>query len=608
MITDANRVPLGSRGWIADGGRGGLVSADGTIDWYCPAGISGPPACWSLLDPIGGAVRVGPVRTGTGAGRRLPPFQQTYRDGSNVLETILPDGTGGRLSIVDLLPWAGPGQRPAGIVVRIVTALSGPVDVEVEVVPAGAWRPAHEVAAFEAGLVVDGLVVHTGFPLRFEPLGRDRPRWRGVVRLEPGEAFVVTLEDSRDEERPHSVDTARRAAADTEQAWRSWLTPMSYDGPYRGAVERSLLAVRALTGMSGAPAAAGTTSLPRQSGGERSADDRFVRLRDAAAATTTWAMAGFPEDAEAAEGWLRQMVTGTPMPWPGSLDGDGQPVPELEILGAAGWRRSQPVVTGRPYGLLDLDVYGDVVGAYGTSTLGPGGGQGAGPLSGAWNDLAAATDWLADHWADPDGGVWESAGPPTRLVASRLQAWFALDRMARLGRAANPLDLQAATWHQEARRVLSGLESGAMAIDGGLRRDIRPGAGDEPDAALLRVAWRGPWPLSHPVVAATVDRVLEQLGSGGFVYRYPSEVDDGRAGPDNPDLLASLWAVRALAELGRWEDAHSRMEDLTAIGGHLGLMAEAYDPLSRELMGNMPCTAVHLALVDAALVLGRGPS
>ena len=115
-------------------------------------------------------------------------------------------------------------------------------------------------------------------------------------------------------------------------------------------------------------------------------------------------------------------------------------------------------------------------------------------------------------------------------------------------------------------------------------------------------------PSVHPVVAATVDRVIEQLGSGGFVYRYPSEVDDGRAGPDNPDLLASLWAVRALAELGRWEDAHSRMEDLTAVGGHLGLLAEAFDPLSGELMGNMPCTAVHLALVDAALVLSRGPS
>ena len=52
-----------------------------------------------------------------------------------------------------------------------------------------------------------------------------------------------------------------------------------------------------------------------------------------------------------------------------------------------------------------------------------------------------------------------------------MQAWSALDRMARLGRAANPLDLQAAAWHQEARRVLAWLETDGVAADGGLRRD-----------------------------------------------------------------------------------------------------------------------------------------
>ncbi len=245
-------------------------------------------------------------------------------------------------------------------------------------------------------------------------------------------------------------------------------------------------------------------------------------------------------------------------------------------------------MTGRPSGVLDLDLYGDVVAAYGASTRGPGGTGGLAPLSVAWPALAEAVDWLGDHWGDPDAGVWESAGPPALLVASRVQAWSALDRMARLGRAANPLDLQAAAWHQEARRLLTWLETEGIAADGGLRRDGAPGRGDEPDAALLRIAWRGPWPLAHPSVAATVDRVLEQLGSNGFVYRHSSQVDDGRAGPDSPDLLASLWAVRALARLGRWEDAHARMEAVVAAGGHLGLLAEAADPVSGELMGNLP--------------------
>jgi GH15 family glucan-1,4-alpha-glucosidase len=552
------------------------------------------------------AVRVGPVRTGSDAGRRLPAFRQAYRPRSNVLETVLPDGSGGRLSITDVLPWPDPGPAAAGQVLRVLRAPAGPVEVEVEVIPAGAWGPAREVRPFEGGLVMDGLAVRTGFPLHFEPLGREAPRWRGVARLEAGAVAVVTLEGSA-LLRPQSPESAQRAAAATEAAWRSWLAPLVYDGLYRAAVERSLLAARSLCGPGGAPAGAGTTSLPRRPGSERGRDDRWVSLRDAATAAATWANAGFPDDAEAAEGWLARIARDIPLPWPPALDADGQPVPELQELGLTGWRRSGPVVTGRPAGVVDLDLFGDVVAAYGTSTSGPGGAGGLAPLSAAWPALAAAVDWVGDHWGAPDAGVWESAGPPGLLVASRVQAWSAVDRMARLGRAANPLDLQAAAWHQEARRILTWLETEGVAPDGGLRRDGAPGRGDAPDAALLRIAWRGPWPLAHPIVTATVDRVLQQLGSAGFVYRYGPEVDDGRAGPDNPDLLASLWAVRALARLGRWEEGHAAMEAVTGAGGDLGLLAEAIDPVSGELMGNLPAAAVHLALVDAALALAAGP-
>jgi hypothetical protein len=606
LITAASRVPLRARGWIGDGIRGALVSADGTIDWYCPDHLAGSPACWSLLDPAGGAVRVGPPRAGSDAGRRLPPSRQVYRPGSNVLETVLGDGSGGRLSITDVLPWPESGLAAAGQLLRILRAPAGPVEVEVEVIPAGAWGPARKVSAFDGGLVMDDLVVRTGFPLHFEPLGRDAPRWRGVRRLEAGEVAVVTLERPG-LLRPQSADSAQRAAATTESAWRSWLAPLVYDGPYRAALERSLLAVRSLCGPGGAPAAAGTTSLPRRTGSERGSDDRWVLLRDAAAAATSWANAGFPEDAEVAESWLGQMARATPLPWPFALDADGQPVPEVEELGLAGWRRSGPVLTGRPAGLLNLDLFGDVVAAYGASTSGPGGAGGLAPLAGAWAALASAVDWAGDHWGDPDAGVWASAGPPALLVASRIQVWSALDRMAGLARSANPLDLQAAAWHQEARRLLTWLETEGVAADGGLRRDAAPGRGDPPDAALLRIAWRGPWPLAHPIVSATVDRTLEQLGSSGFVYRYGPEVDDGRAGPDSPDLLASLWAARALARLGRWEEGHAAMEAVVGVGGHLGLLAEAVDPLSGELMGNLPATGVHLALVDAAMALAAGP-
>jgi GH15 family glucan-1,4-alpha-glucosidase len=135
-----------------------------------------------------------------------------------------------------------------------------------------------------------------------------------------------------------------------------------------------------------------------------------------------------------------------------------------------------------------------------------------------------------------------------------------------------------------------------------------PGS-DEADAALLAVAWSGPWPAAHPVVGATVDRVLERLSSGPLLHRYSDRVADERAGPDLPDLEASLLGVRALARLGRWEEAHERMEGIAGLvaGAGPGLLSETADPLSGELYGNFPSTAAGLALVEAALALDAGP-
>jgi len=345
-----------------------------------------------------------------------------------------------------------------------------------------------------------------------------------------------------------------------------------------------------------------------------------VRWRDAATAASTFASVGLAEDAERAETWLRQAVTDHDLPWPAALRADGEPTPEEdEEIGLAGWRHGQPVLVGGSVGLRrDIDLYGDVAAAVSASTSGdelPDFGterdpwrvrpSRPGPLTAVPSALADAADWVTYHWTEPDAGVWSLAGPPRRLVASRIQAWYALERTARLARARNPLDLAAAGWSEAAREILAWVEREGMAADGGLRLDDRPD--DHADAALLRVAWRSPWPSNHPVVSRTVERVLERFGDGPLVYRHSPEIDDGHAGPDNPDLLASLWAVRALAALGRWEEAHERMERILAFPGPSGIFATAADPISGELYGNLPAAGVHLAVIDAAVALERGP-
>ena len=385
-------------------------------------------------------------------------------------------------------------------------------------------------------------------------------------------------------------------------AWRSWLGPLVYDGPYGPAVRRAALTVRSLTPAAGGPLAAATTSLPRREGGERGTDDRVVRLVDAATAAGTLASVGLAEDAEAAERWLRAAIESAPLPWPVELDLEGAPAPEREELPLPGWRRSQPVVTGVVAGIVDHDIYGDVVSAVSVSRTGPWGAGGDGPLVGAWPALVDGADWLTDHWQQPDAGRWGT--PPGRLVASAVQSWVALDAMTRRAQAANPLDLAVVPWHRATRDILKWLESDGLGDDDGLRRE--PGPGDGADAALLRVAWRGPWPPWHPIVVRTIERNVERLESGLLLYRLPAGVD-GRPGADNPDLLASLWAVRALARLQRWEEAHERMAAILALAGGSGLLTEAADPTSGELLGNLPSSAAHLAVIDAALALAEGP-
>lgn len=590
MIGGGDSLPLRARGAIGDTGTMALVAADGTIDWWCPGRFDAPAALCKLLDADGGAVRVGP----SGEPRA---GDQTYDRGTNVLRTRLPAGEG-ELEVVDFMPWDG-SDRPSGRIVRVVTALRGRVDVDIDVQPGANFGPARDVHTFSQGIVFDGVAVHTGCDME----GRS-----GRLRLEAGDRAVVVLGEVGERNRVEGLSVA--AALDlldrTATAWRSHLSPLTYAGPYSDDVERSLLVLKGLTyGPTGTIVAAATTSLPEVVGGERNWDYRYSWVRDASLAIDATYDAGLTEEAEVFNEWLLRLLGSATLPLHPVYDVDGRPLdPAGEVeLALDGWRGSGPVRIGNGAAdHLQLDFYADLVSSIHVEQFR----RDDSRVAELWSPLSRMADWLSTAWRSPDRGIWELRSKPRHLVSSKLACWSALDRMVELARSRNPLDLDALRWREATKDIKAWLDANALAPDGGLRAD--DSGGNLPDGSLVQIAWRNPWPGDDRVVDATIDRMIEQLGRGPFLHRYTDELDDGFAPGEGAFLACSFWTVEALAQRGRWEEAHERMEALCAFGGPLKLLPEQADPLTGDFLGNLPQAFSHLTFIQAALALARGPA
>src|SRR3954447_18050680 len=262
------------------------------------------------------------------------------------------------------MPWDGTGRRPPGRIIRLLTARRGAVDVEVEVTPGTAFGPARRVSTWSGGIAFDDLVVRTGLPVD----GR-----LATTTLGAGERMLVTiaLADHDRHHEPLSVGAAMLLLDDTSEAWRRHLGPLTYDGPYRDAVERSLLVLKALTYHdTGAVIAAATASLPEEIGGERNWDYRYCWIRDACMAVNAAHDAGLTAESDALTNWLSSVIETSGPPLPTVCDVTGDRPPDERELDLEGWRRSQPVRTGNAAAdQLQLDFYGDLVGAVAVEQL-----------------------------------------------------------------------------------------------------------------------------------------------------------------------------------------------------------------------------------------------
>ncbi|CAL9613810.1 Trehalase [Streptomyces sp. enrichment culture] len=577
---------------IGDEQTAALVSTDGSVDWLCLPRFDSA-ACFARLlgDEDNGHWRIAPK----GAGRCT---RRAYRTDTLVLDTEW-ETADGAVRVTDLMP-----QRDrAPDLVRVVEGLSGEVTVH------SALR-----LRFDYGSVVpwvrraDGHRVAVAGPdsawLRSEPEVRTWGEDYGThseFTVAAGEkvAFVLTWHPSH-EPRPPLIDPFQ-ALEHSVADWRAWAARCRYDGPYRDAVVRSLITLKALTYKpTGGIVAAATTSLPEELGGVRNWDYRHCWLRDSTLTLGALLAAGYTDEAEAWRDWLLRAVAGSPadLQIMYGLAGERR-LPEAELPWLSGFEGSRPVRIGNDaVNQLQLDVYGEVM-----DTLTLARAAGMPPVAQVWELQRALLEFLRTAWRRPDEGLWEVRGGRRQFVHSKVMAWVAVDRAVRT---------------LEEEPGLGGDLEGWRALREEIHREVCEKGYDpdrntftqyygsrELDAALLFIPRVGFLPPDDPRVTGTIDAVSRELTRDGLVRRYSTSGStvDGLPGDEGTFLVCSFWLADALLMAGRTKEARELFERLAGLANDVGLLAEEYDPVAGRQLGNFPQAFSHIGLVHTALAL-----
>src|SRR3984957_16450394 len=579
---------------IGDLHTAALVGLDGSIDWLCLPHFDSPSCFARLLgDETNGRWELSPA----GGASSILSTRRHYREDSLVLETEFDTPTG-TVRITDCMPMRD--SHPH--VVRLVEGVAGTVDMHMDL-----------AGRFDYGEIVpwvtstDGLIRMTAGPDAValwhlvDPVGHDF-HTEADFAVREGQRYPFTFVWYPSHEEPPPPLDAYYAINLTDAYWKEWAARCNFEGPYRDAVVRSLITLKALSyEPTGGIVAAATTSLPEAIGGSRNWDYRYCWLRDATLTLESLMRGGYHTEALAWRDWLLRAVAGDVSKLQIMYGPGGERrLDEWEADWLPGYENSVPVRIGNAASdQYQLDVYGEDMSALYSSARA----EGVHSRS-SWGLQRQLVTFLEKGWTEPDDGIWEVRGPRRHFTHSKVMAWVAVDRAVRTLEEWPALDGPLDTWRKVRDDIFTEV------CDKGYNTDV--GAftqyygSDQLDASVLMIPLVGFLPPADPRVVSTVEAVQRDLMDHGFVLRYRTTDDgavDGLTGREGAFLACSFWLVDCLHMIGRAEEAEELFERLLALRNDLGLLSEEYDPLAGRLVGNFPQAFSHVSLINSAFRL-----
>ena len=588
-------VPIERHSLLGNGHSTALVDPDARICWM-PHPLPHSASMFSevLGTSAAGYFSVGPVPA-DGGGRaeaaRTRPLTQRYRGDSMTVETRWAG-----LAVADYLAPV-PESSQDTVLVRVLT---GTAPAEIRFAPRLDYGAAPTVLEAGHGLV---RVMGTSEPMALHAPGLDFEiveeggSHTAVARVTPADqpdgrvvlAFVCGgTSDLLDSVLAGHEDTVRALA---EGFWENWARSLVLPAQFREGAVRSALTLRALChSPTGGVLAAPTTSLPEGIGGVRNWDYRYTWLRDGSMTVRALLDLGSTAEAEGFVQWLRGILAEAPGPeflHPlYAVDGSAL-TSEAVLEHLPGYAGSRPVRVGNAAEhQVQLDVFGPVAELVRDISIARGS-----LADDEWELLIAMARAVEARWHEEDHGIWEARRAPKHNVYTKVMCWVTLDRAIdvadRTGR-----DLPGA-WRglreEIAEEVIERgwserVQSYTVAYDD-----------DDLDAASLFVGLSGMLPADDERFLKTVDAVERELREGPTVFRY--RYDDGLPGLEGGFHICTTWLIEAFLLVGRHEEARTLFRQLDKLRGPTGLLAEEYDPIAEQHLGNHPQAYSHLGYI-----------
>ncbi|MGQ4517321.1 glycoside hydrolase family 15 protein [Streptomyces sp. DW26H14] len=585
---------------IGDMQTAALVCRDGTVDWLCLPRFDSHAVFAALLGTDEhGFWRLGPAFP---AGSEPPRAQRRRYAGDSLILESEWDTSRGTVRVTDFMP----PRDGAPQLIRIVEGVSGQVPMQSTLrmrFSYGRVTPwVHKVGDRTVAIAgPDSVWLDT----TADTYGKDLTTYSDFT-VSPGERVAFTISWEPSHRAGPALPEPEGALTATAEFWREWVGQCTYHGPYREAVVRSLITLKALTyAPTGGIVAAPTTSLPEEIGGVRNWDYRYTWLRDAAITLSSLLRTGYREEARAWREWLLRAVAGDPenLQIMYGIAGERE-LGEAELDWLPGYESSSPVRVGNNAAhQVQLDVYGEVTEALHLAHM----------TGLARNDYASVLQlklirYLETHWHQPDEGIWEVRGPRRHFVHSKVMAWVAVDRTIKLLESGDAEDTEGSVEKWRDLRDDIHRDVCDKGFDHERNTFTQSYGSRELDASLLLIPQVGFLPPDDKRVIGTIEAIQRELSTpDGFVMRYPTSGEeaglDGLAGDEGAFLACSFWLADDLAMIGRVEEARRLFEKLLSLRNDLGLLAEEWDPHGQRQVGNFPQAFSHVPLIDTALRL-----